>query len=328
MVSIIIPSYNAASLLPETLRSLQKQKYADWECIVVDDGSTDNTKEIVTAFSNQDDRYKYFYQPNEGPSAARNRGINESKGGYIQFLDSDDMLESDKLHKQVELLDAKVEYDIVYGNSCYFEASENGEPRLISKEDPNWQRKVSGKGDIVISTILKGNIMVVHSPLVRKSVFENIGFWDNEIMFNEDWDVWTRCALKGMGFLFDDTANTKALIRLHPENRSKSLYKMYLNGLKVCVKIDNLVERNEYHKILKLKMIYHRKFLEKEIMKVYVVDKNLALSIAKSMFQIMQLNNYKIYESLIESGSPLKLRMYYLSQYVLNTIKYKIANVS
>jgi glycosyltransferase involved in cell wall biosynthesis len=88
--SIIIPTYNRATLLPETIKSVQNQTYTKWECIVVDDGSTDNTKEIVESLIQNDNRIKYVYQENAERSAARNNGIRNSSGDYICFLDSDD----------------------------------------------------------------------------------------------------------------------------------------------------------------------------------------------------------------------------------------------
>ena len=104
-VSIIIPSFNRARFLPETLRSVLGQSVADLECIVVDDGSSDGTKELVAGFSARDSRVRYLQQVNKGPSAARNFGLEESRGRYIQFLDSDDVIVQDKLEKQLRRLE-------------------------------------------------------------------------------------------------------------------------------------------------------------------------------------------------------------------------------
>ena len=88
--SIIIPTYNRGQLIAETIGSVQAQTFADWECIVVDDGSTDDTKEVIGLLSKKDPRIKYVYQQNAERSAARNNGIRHSKGTYVCFLDSDD----------------------------------------------------------------------------------------------------------------------------------------------------------------------------------------------------------------------------------------------
>jgi len=91
-VSVIIPTYNRADLLPRAIQSVINQTYKDWELLIVDDGSTDNTKEVVEKFVKKDPRIKYFYKENGGQGSARNLGIKNSKGSYVICLDSDDIL--------------------------------------------------------------------------------------------------------------------------------------------------------------------------------------------------------------------------------------------
>ncbi|MFM7681211.1 MAG: glycosyltransferase family 2 protein, partial [Bacteroidota bacterium] len=105
--SIIIPTYNRANLLPETIRSVQNQTFEDWECIVVDDGSTDNTNQVVEEIIKLDSRIKYVFQENAERSAARNNGIRNSYGEYICFLDSDDHFLSDHLHQLKNIIETK-----------------------------------------------------------------------------------------------------------------------------------------------------------------------------------------------------------------------------
>ena len=93
LVSIIIPCYNYSNYLVFTLESLQEQVFKDWECLIIDDGSTDDTKLKAETFLKKDSRYRYIYQEQKGVSAARNKGIAQSRGSYIQFLDADDFLE-------------------------------------------------------------------------------------------------------------------------------------------------------------------------------------------------------------------------------------------
>jgi len=97
LVSIIVPCFNYGQFLSEALESLLAQTYPRWECIIVDDGSTDNTKEAVNFYVQKDSRFRYIYQVHRGVSSARNRALKEAAGTYIQFLDADDMLEKDKL---------------------------------------------------------------------------------------------------------------------------------------------------------------------------------------------------------------------------------------
>lgn len=101
MVSIIVPMYNSEKYIHRCLKSIQEQTYEQWECLCIDDGSEDNTKEKVQKFVNNDKRFFYIYQDNAGPSIARNRGIEESKGKYIAFVDSDDFVSIDYLERLV-----------------------------------------------------------------------------------------------------------------------------------------------------------------------------------------------------------------------------------
>lgn len=111
MVSVIIPTYNREKCIERAARSVLDQTYTDLELIIVDDGSTDSTKEIVEGIT--DDRVKYVFQENAGACAARNHGIALSKGEYIAFQDSDDIWNKGKLQKQVDILENNADVDIV-----------------------------------------------------------------------------------------------------------------------------------------------------------------------------------------------------------------------
>ena len=99
MISIIIPAYNAGDYLANTIESVFNQTYPDFELLLIDDGSTDHTHEIVQAFQSKDNRIKYYYKPNGGVSSARNLGIKKARGEYFTFLDSDDTYEPAFLEK-------------------------------------------------------------------------------------------------------------------------------------------------------------------------------------------------------------------------------------
>src|ERR1044071_7848252 len=102
LVSVVVPSYNYGHLIRETLASLAAQTYDRWECVVVDDGSTDDTRAVVEAYPAADPRVRYVRQENARQGAARNNGIRHSSGDYFQFLDSDDTIETSKFERQVE----------------------------------------------------------------------------------------------------------------------------------------------------------------------------------------------------------------------------------
>ncbi len=107
IVSVIIPTYNRSSLLMESLRSVEKQSLGNLECIIIDDGSTDDTEVIVNSFIEKDSRFKYFKRSEEyakGACGSRNMGFEKSIGKYIQYLDDDDLLSINKLELQVNIL--------------------------------------------------------------------------------------------------------------------------------------------------------------------------------------------------------------------------------
>lgn len=117
LVSIIIPTYNRAHLIGETLDSIIAQTYTNWECIVVDDGSTDNTEEVVSAYVQKDSRFQFHHRPDShkpGGNGARNYGFSLSKGEYINWFDSDDLMDQDKLQKHLSILleDTKLFFSI------------------------------------------------------------------------------------------------------------------------------------------------------------------------------------------------------------------------
>src|SRR5215510_5872921 len=125
-VSVVIPAYNRADLIGETIRSVLNQTFDDFEIIIVDDGSTDSTKEVVSRF---DGPIKYFYQENRGRSCARNRGFEVSGGDYVCFLDSGDVLEPRMLERQVSLLDSNSHLGFVYSDYQFINQTSEILPR-------------------------------------------------------------------------------------------------------------------------------------------------------------------------------------------------------
>ena len=114
--SIIIPAYNQEKYISECLNSVTNQTVTNWECIVVNDGSTDNTKKIILSYTEQYPKIRMVDQPNKGLSASRNKGLSEAKGDYIQFLDSDDAIKENKLKLQLDLLKQTSELSLSFSN--------------------------------------------------------------------------------------------------------------------------------------------------------------------------------------------------------------------
>jgi glycosyltransferase involved in cell wall biosynthesis len=225
-------------LVRETLDSLAAQTYARWECVVVDDGSTDDTEAVVKAYAETEPRVRYVRQQNARQAAARNNGVRHSTGAYFQFLDSDDLLEPRKLERQVEFLESRPDVDIVYSGVRYFSADAGGElshSRQYSVWDDGrpWMPEVSGRGRALLEKLLPNNIMVVNSPLVRRRVVEAVGEFDEGLTPVEDWDYWARAAAAGFNFQYDDADGVRALVRAHELSASLDGRRMMRATLKM-----------------------------------------------------------------------------------------------
>ena len=184
-VSVIIPTYNRANLIGKAIKSVLNQTYKDLEVIVVDDGSTDNTEEIVKSFT--DFKIHYIcHKHNRGASAARNTGIKASRGEYIAFLDSDDEWLTEKLDKQMKIfVSESSEVGVVYTGDYYVD----GKDKKIKKVH------IPRKEGYIYEELLAGNYVGTPSALlVKKECFTKIGVFDEDLSGCEDYDMWFRIA--------------------------------------------------------------------------------------------------------------------------------------
>lgn len=244
LVTVVIATYNYAHFIAQTLDSVLAQTYLDWECIVVDDGSTDNTREVVERYTKADQRIRYIWQENQRLAAARNTGIANSSGEYLQFLDADDLIESRKLECQVDVLEHHPEIDIVYGDVRYIAAEKSDQRRLTAAEVniPDVVR-LSGEGKEVLSALARGNITPTNCILLRRQVVSSVGPF--EARANEAYDYWVRCAVQGKRFHFEDHDCARALVRLHPASMSRDRRMMIRSELLVHQTIANSVSDRE-----------------------------------------------------------------------------------
>jgi len=241
LVSVVVPTYNYGRFIGDAFDSLRAQTYTEWECIVVDDGSTDDTAEIVARAIEGDARIRYMRQANQKQSVAKNTGLAVARGSYVQFLDADDRIEPLKFERQVEFLEAHTEVDIVYGGVRFFH-TETPEQRLYAMfgENKPWMPEVSGAGKEMLLAFVRVNILVINSPLVRRSVVEDVGPFDPVLPPVEDWDFWIRCALEGKTFEFHDAEGTLALVRAHAASTSRQRTSVLAAWRALRAKIDTL----------------------------------------------------------------------------------------
>ncbi len=196
LVTIIIPAYNAKSYIRRSLGSALEQTYEKVEIIVVDDGSTDETAEIVKSYG--DPRIKYIYQENQGQGAARNNGIKRSSGDYITFLDADDRYLPEKVERQVEFLQGHGEYHAVYCNALHYYSDDPD--RLLKKN----RKYPSGDifPDLLLSSLINPNTI-----MFRREVLERFRFKEGiHGRYSEEWELYLKIARAGymFGYIDDD----------------------------------------------------------------------------------------------------------------------------
>ncbi|WP_391594853.1 glycosyltransferase family 2 protein [Winogradskyella sp.] len=195
MISIIVPTYNRAHLIIETLQSIERQTYQNWECIIVDDHSTDSTSDQVKLFINKNDKFKFFKRPihkSKGANACRNYGITLAEGKFVKFLDSDDLLLDDCLEVQYKFLQVDKELDMVCGYARFF-----------NKDLSNYW-------------VVKPEIMDAENSLLN--------YVTSKLFFHTAGPLWKFTFLKKQIQLFNE--------ELHRLQDTEFHYRMLLNGVK------------------------------------------------------------------------------------------------
>ncbi|KQR72110.1 glycosyltransferase family A protein [Pedobacter sp. Leaf176] len=261
LVSIIIPTYNYAKLITETLESVLRQSYDSWECIIVDDGSTDNTEDIVNDFINCHSTYSFTYikKVNEGTSAAKNTGVNIAAGKYIQFLDADDLISVDKLSVQVSLLESAIA-DLVFSKSVFF-IDDKSERKLINRYPSGFLAEETLYGSDLLKRIVKNNIVTIGSPLVKKDILLEAGLFDAELKNNEDWLLWFKVGLICRKFVYDDNIKSYTSIRVHRASAMNNHSKMFEGEVIVRGQIETALKsfeaNTELRQLRKLNLDLH-----------------------------------------------------------------------
>ncbi len=242
LVSIIVPCYNYGHLLSETLSSIEAQSYSNWECIIVDNGSTDITSKIAETWTNRDHRFKYLHIQYSTTSIARNAGVNASSGNFIQFVDSDDQIASKKIQNQVEIFTKNPDTSIVYSHARYYDHGNPDNLRLsISPLNKPWMIEFSGKSWDILPTMFERNIFVISSPLLKKNVWEDTGGFFNKLNWVEDWEFYFRCLAKNYSVNFDPSQDSFSYIRVHPKSLSTNNPKMFEQSLIARGRISKLL---------------------------------------------------------------------------------------
>lgn len=220
-VSVIIPTYNRANYISEAIDSVLDQTFQDFEIIIIDDGSTDNTKTVLAKYGS---KIKYFYKNNGGEGSARNLGIKKARGQYIAFLDSDDLWLPSKIEKQLSFLERNPKFDLVYTTMSIIDEFGN------LKEEVRPTRPARN-----LSQLLDG-YRIPMTVLVKKLKLLEAGYFDETMKVAEDTDMWIRFARLGV---IDFLNEPLALYRKHSNNISNDVKDAYLGHIKIFKKIIN-----------------------------------------------------------------------------------------
>jgi glycosyltransferase involved in cell wall biosynthesis len=202
-VSILIPAYNRANYLPETIDSVLKQSFRELDVIVVDDGSTDKTSQVVRAIA--DPRVQYIYQENRGVSGALNTAWRAARGEYIAFLGSDDVMLPTQIETLLKIIERDTFLGLVYARAQAIDPQGNPLPQILGSSP-----KFAGRE---LASLLYGDCVCGIACIVRRNVLERVGGYDETLIANEDWDIWIRMA-EVTRFAFHD--EILARYRMHP----------------------------------------------------------------------------------------------------------------
>jgi glycosyltransferase involved in cell wall biosynthesis len=227
-VSVVLPTYNSACFLGMAIQSVLDQTFQDWELIVVDDGSTDNTRDVVAAF--QDPRIHYVHQENRGAPAALNAGLRLARGAYVAFLGGDDRWMAEKLALQVAQLDGlPPQVALVYADLHLVNLENNTIlGRFLDGREPPRGR--------VLNQLVRTEGSFIHpcASLIRREVFDRVGVFDEGLKTHEDWDLWIRIAT---AYEVEALDIPLAVYGRHPSQLTKDVRQMYMDGVEAKLRV-------------------------------------------------------------------------------------------
>ncbi len=198
-VSVIIPTHNRKTYIPEAIGSVYKQTFIPEEIIVVDDGSTDGTRvEIERRYGHT---IRYIAQPNRGVAAARNKGIALAQGDYIAFLDSDDYWKPRKLEKQIQFFRSNPNYLICYTDETWLRNEQQVSKKSKHKKYAGW----------IVSQCLQQCFIGTSTVMINRKIFDQVGTYDEQLTVCEDYDLWLRISSRyPIGYIDEQLAVKRA----------------------------------------------------------------------------------------------------------------------
>lgn len=276
-VSIIVPCYNQAQFLPEALQSVLNQTYENWECIIVNDGSPDNTKEVAQKWVKKDPRFIYLFKENGGLSSARNAGLNIANGDFIQFLDADDCLDERKFELSLKAVSEMnlTKPKIVISNFRMFIAdfNQSSPPFCVLKEGCFTFEKMLFGWDYEFN-------IPIHCGFFDSYFFKNFRF-NEDLKAKEDWVMWLCLFKQKLECTFIN--QPFAFYRIHANSMTKEKSLMAENHMNAILYVESLVSEAVY----------------KDFLKFIVLKKNEQLiNLQNSIERYKKTRSYKVAEKL------------------------------
>ena len=238
-VSVIVPCFNRAAFLNDALQSVYEQTYKNWECIIVNDGSTDETEKIAIEWSERDERYKYYSKETEGVSSARNYGVDRASGSFIQFLDSDDIIAPNKLEIGMEAVSemTKEQSSVVVSNFRTFSRTkeETSDPYCtLAGEHLNFR-----------NILVKWSVLSIpiHCGLFDSRLFFDFRF-PEDLKAYEDWVMWLNIMNKEPDVFFID--QPLAFYRRHPQSLTRNPQFMDENLKRAMKYVKTFINMEDY----------------------------------------------------------------------------------
>ncbi|NRB40061.1 MAG: glycosyltransferase family 2 protein [Pseudomonadales bacterium] len=257
-ISVIVPCYNAEKTIRETVGSVIAQTYTSYEIILIDDGSKDETINILNELkSSCSHQIRVIQQDNSGVSCARNNGVRESKGKFITFLDSDDLFSTDKLEKQVEAI-VKSGVDAVFSTLERFEDTPDGRVFFNLTQPPEYS--IDGYPITVLEMDLF-SYANFSTGLFKKEVFESLK-WNMERKTGEDWELWLEFST--VGFKAKEINVTTNYYRKH-DNNSTKLYDTYMTmDAHLSILSKQKIDAKRVNQVAKRKVLYYSQLVSYE----------------------------------------------------------------
>ncbi len=295
LVSIIIPVYNREKIIKKTLESISAQSYLNWECILVDDGSIDNTIEVIEDFLKKDFRFRLFSRPEKAPKGAnscRNYGFQKSNGSFINWFDSDDIMHKDFILKKLEIFLNNKKIELVLSKTV----------RVENNKEQVFENRTNLTENLLEDYITRKVSWYMPDGMFRKEFFNEEIFFDEQLKGGQDRDFYIKILTKYPNVIILDFYATFYLI--HNESISE---KMYRNR--------NINENNSYNFSHFESLINQILILKKKHLMSEKLKQHYFMEVKKKMPSIMFLRKKKLlfYKSLYNLSS---INMFYFKQWV------------